>query len=355
MATLNKNKRRPGRPPKNLVLAKKPQVKEPSEKKPAEEQLILYLPNFDDEPITNTEKNDFDSISESQMEPESSRIRAGLSNPSEPESSRIRAGLSNPSELESSGIRAGLSNPSELESSGIRAGLSKPTDPKNNKLKHLTDNNDSDTVDSNDSENINVNENINNLKDSTIEKLIDELHRKDAIILNLKSKLKDKTLYNENIIAITKENKKKLVNIGLISINNNKLNICEKTDIACWWCTHNFDSAPVFLPDHYKNNTYFVFGNFCGFSCMLAYNENLDDYRKSVRTVLIKQMYRDVFQNENMIVKSAGPRELLKKFGGPLDISQYRDPNNICIKTFKMTLPPMIPLISEMEEINLDK
>ena len=63
MATiLNKNKRRPGRPPKNLVLATKPQVNEPVEKKPTEEQLILYLPNFDDEPITNTEKNNFDSI-----------------------------------------------------------------------------------------------------------------------------------------------------------------------------------------------------------------------------------------------------------------------------------------------------
>lgn len=305
---LNKNKRRPGRPPKNLVLAK-PQVKEPVEKKPTEEQLILYLPNFDDEPITNTEKNDFDSMSESQI---------------------------------------------ELESNSTRAGLSKLTDPKNNKLKHLTDkNNDSDAEEINNSEN--TNENINNLKDSTIEKLLDELHKKDAMIMNLKSKLKDKTLYNENTINITKENKKKLINIGLISINNNKLQVCEKTDIACWWCTYNFDSAPVFLPDHYKNNTYFVFGNFCGFSCMLAYNENLDDYRKSVRTVLIKQMYRDIFQNENMIVKPAGPRELLKKFGGLLDISQYRDPNNICIKTFKMTLPPMIPLIAEMEEINLDK
>jgi len=297
MATIfNKNKRRPGRPPKNLVLSTKPQVKEQVEKKPTEEQLILYLPNFDDEPITNTEKNDFDSISESQTEI-------------------------------------------------------------NNKNNY----NETDTVESNESENLNKNknknknENINSLKDSTIEKLIDELHKKDAIILNLKSKLKDKTLYNENIIAITKENKKKLVNIGLISINNNKLQICEKTDVACWWCTYNFDTAPVFLPDHYKNNTYFVFGNFCGFSCMLAYNENLDDYRKSVRSVLIKQMYKDVFQNENMLIKPAGPRELLRKFGGPLDISQYRDPNNICIKTFKMTLPPMIPLISEMEEVNIDK
>jgi hypothetical protein len=56
-----------------------------------------------------------------------------------------------------------------------------------------------------------------------------------------------------------------------------------------------------------------------------------------------------------MNIKAAGPRELLQKFGGPLDISQYREPNNISVKTYKMTLPPMIPLISEYEEVNLDK
>jgi hypothetical protein len=172
--------------------------------------------------------------------------------------------------------------------------------------------------------------------------------------MNLKSKLKDKSLYNENTIALTKENKKKLINLGLISINNNKLQIAEKTNIACWWCTYTFDTCPCYLPDHYKNNRYYVFGNFCGFSCMLAYNENLDDYRKSIRTVLIKQLYREIFKNDNLIIKVAGPRELLTKFGGPLDISQYRDPNNICVKTFKMTIPPLIPLISEYEEVIID-
>jgi hypothetical protein len=66
-------------------------------------------------------------------------------------------------------------------------------------------------------------------------------------------------------------------------------------------------------------------------------------------------MYREIFQNDNLIIKVAGPRELLTKFGGPLDISQYRDPNNICVKTFKMTIPPLIPLISEYEEVMIDK
>jgi hypothetical protein len=292
MATI-KNKRRPGRPPKNLVIPKNT-VKESVEKKQTEEQLILYLPNFDDE--NTTDKNNFGSLSDSD----------------------------------------------DLTDNN--------TD--NTKLKYLTDKNNSDK---NNSDEESIKSDVSNLKNNTIDKLINELHKKDAIIINLKSKLKDKNFHNENNIAITKENKKKLLNIGLISINNNKLQICEKTDIACWWCTYNFDTSPLFLPDHYKNNIYYVFGNFCGFSCILAYNENLDDYRKSVRSVLIKQLYREIFQNDIMLIKPSGPRELLKKFGGPLDISQYRDPNNICIKTFKMSIPPMVPLISDFEEINFDK
>jgi hypothetical protein len=288
MATI-KNKRRPGRPPKNLMIPKNT-VKESVEKKQTEEQLILYLPNFDDE--NTTDKNNFGSLSDSDD-------------------------------------------------------LTDNNNTENSKLKYLTDKNNSDEE--------SIKSDVSNLKNNTIDKLINELHKKDAIILNLKSKLKDKNFHNENNIAITKENKKKLLNIGLISINNNKLQICEKTDIACWWCTYNFDTCPLFLPDHYKNNIYYVFGNFCGFSCILAYNENLDDYRKSVRSVLIKQLYRDIFQNDIMLIKPSGPRELLKKFGGPLDISQYRDPNNICIKTFKMSIPPMVPLISDFEEINFDK
>ena len=162
-------------------------------------------------------------------------------------------------------------------------------------------------------------------------------------------------MFNDNTLSLTKENKKHLINLKLITVNNNKLNICEKTDIACWWCTYQFDTQPLFLPDHYKNEFYYVFGNYCSFSCMLAYNENLDDYRKSVRTGLIKQLFRDIFHCDEMKIKSAGPREILEKFGGPMNINKYRDSANVTNKTFKMTIPPMIPLISDYEEIVIDK
>ena len=293
MTTINKSERKRGRPPKNMVMTKPTKII--TERKETEEQLVLFLPNFD-ETSDKKKNNEFQSITESETK---------------------------------------------------------------NKFKHLTDinksekSNDSDNNSESESDNETAYIKIKNKINNNIEKLVEELHKKDAMIMHLKSKLKDKSLYNENTILLNKDNKKKLINLGLITINDNKLHVVDKTDLACWWCTYNFDTIPLGLPDHFKNNTYYIFGNFCSFSCMLAYNDNLDDYRKSVRTGLIKQLYKSIFDNENMIIKASGPRELLNKFGGPMDISKYRDPNSICTKNFRISLPPMIPLLADYEELNV--
>ncbi len=311
MSTLHKSERKRGRPPKNMIISKP--VKQIIEKKDVEEQLVLYLPNFNDD--KNKTDNEFLSISETETKNKFKHLTENITETSD----------------------------NSDKSDNDKSDSDEQSD---------TDIVDSDKIDK--TKDKKIKEKKERKRNINIEKLIEELHKKDAIIMTLKSKLKDKSLYNENSVGLTKDNKKKLLNIGLISINNNKLQIAEKTDIACWWCTHNFDTFPLFLPEHYKNDKYFVFGNFCSFSCMLAYNDNLDDYRKSVRNSLIKQLYRDIFDENDMNIKPAGPRELLKKFGGILDITEYRDPNNVCKKNYKMSIPPMIPLLSEYDEIVLD-
>ena len=290
MSSLNKSEKRRGRPPKtvkNVTILKSKK----SDKNPEEEQLVLYLPSFDDE---QSEKM---SLIKKDVEPHTENNFTSFDSCSEDEE----------------------------------------------KFSHLTDKNNSEEIDSFDKKKINL------------EKLLEEIQKRDSMINTLKSKLKDKSIFNENTLTMTKENKKQLVNLGLISINKNKINICEKTNIACWWCTYNFDTQPLFMPDHYKNNMYYVFGNFCSFACMLAYNENMDDYRKGVRTALIKQLYREIFNCDDMNIKSAGPRELLDKFGGPMNITKYRDANIVSRKTFKITIPPQIPLISDLEELVIEK
>jgi hypothetical protein len=88
---------------------------------------------------------------------------------------------------------------------------------------------------------------------------------------------------------------------------------------------------------------------------MMAYNEDMDDYRKSVRMALIKQLYCEIFQCNQMNIKAAGPREILDKFGGIMTINKFRDSHTVSTKVIKMSLPPMIPLISDYEEVIIEK
>ena len=188
-----------------------------------------------------------------------------------------------------------------------------------------------------------------------VSKLIEEINKRDNIIKTLRENLQNyKNISQDNSLTITKENKKQLLNLGLISLNNNKLHVAEKSPYACWWCTYNFDTYPLFLPEKFQNDKYYVFGNFCSFSCMFSYNDSIDDYRRTTRNSLIKKMYYDIFHSECNI-KPAGPREILEKFGGPTPIDKYRDAKLICTKTTKINIPPMIPLLSYYEETTLDK
>ncbi len=78
--------------------------------------------------------------------------------------------------------------------------------------------------------------------------LFDIDENKDENIKNYKN------ISQDNTLTITKENKKQLLNLGLISVNGNKLHVAEKSPYACWHCTYNFDTYPLFLPEKFQNN-----------------------------------------------------------------------------------------------------
>ena len=184
----------------------------------------------------------------------------------------------------------------------------------------------------------------------------DKLKKQDMIIKTLTDALKNqKHQSQENVLQTNKENKSILLNLGLITCNNNKLCVAEKSNYACWWCTYNFDSYPLFIPERYHDNKYYVFGNFCSFSCMMAYNRyDLNDFRTNLRDSLIKKMYSDIFKC-NCAISPSPKRELFEKFGGVLKIEDIRNNKNICNKIMKISIPPMIPLLSSYEESLLNK
>jgi hypothetical protein len=131
---------------------------------------------------------------------------------------------------------------------------------------------------------------------------------------------------------------------GIYELKLNLLNsetgepVSECTDIACWWCTLNFTNKPFFLPEKCIGGTYYVIGCFCHPSCAAAYNfETINDYKVWERFTLLKKMYK---LNKLLI---AGPREMLKKFGGPYTSEEYYD-EILRENTYKLLFPPMKPL-----------
>lgn len=113
---------------------------------------------------------------------------------------------------------------------------------------------------------------------------------------------------------------------------------------ACFWCCHGFSWTPSILPtfyDAYKNQ-YICEGNFCSPECGLSYcyaDTKTSDSTKWYRHSLLGDMYSPLYKERSL--SPAPPRTLLRMFGGPLDIEQYRDyvtgDNNIVLSE----MPPI--------------
>ena len=206
--------------------------------------------------------------------------------------------------------------------------------------------NDNKYVDNNDIKNL-----INEIKKRDI-----VIKKRDIVIKKLKTNLNEIKNDNnyDNSSSAMKDIKTKMLNLNLININkDNKSIIVDKTDISCWWCAHNFDTMPCFIPDRYFNEKFYVFGCFCTYNCAMAYNLSMNDYRVSLRISLIKKLFSKIFSNMDQI-SVAPPKELLKKFGGYLSIEEFRDKTMLCKKEYKLSLPPLIHLLPVVEEIQKD-
>jgi hypothetical protein len=97
---------------------------------------------------------------------------------------------------------------------------------------------------------------------------------------------------------------------------------------CCFWCCHKFNWSPVYVPisyDAYKN-LYTCEGHFCSPECALAHiyaDNRISDSTKWNRHSLLRNLYIEVYQSRYL--SPAPPRTLLRMFGGPLDIEQYRE------------------------------
>jgi hypothetical protein len=184
-----------------------------------------------------------------------------------------------------------------------------------------------------------------------IDDLYKELNKKELLIKQLTERINnidtcDRTTLNTSSNNIIR----RMHDLKLIDIkNNSEITVKSKTDIKCWHCTHNFNNPPCFIPDKYINGNFYVFGCFCSFNCASTYNlEILNDARVKIRQSLILILFHKIFGNNKTLVY-APKKELLKDYGGNLTINEFRKTFMVSDKEYKLNIPPMIPLVYEIE------
>jgi hypothetical protein len=138
----------------------------------------------------------------------------------------------------------------------------------------------------------------------------------------------DVTSYSDILNAEFSQNNERFNNDLLKSILSKVQVERYSPQTACFWCCHHFEWTACILPISYDvyNNTYSCEGNFCSPECALAYNysdNKVSDSTKWNRHALLGHLYADLYSNREL--SPAPPRNLLRLFGGQLDIQQYRD------------------------------
>ena len=127
----------------------------------------------------------------------------------------------------------------------------------------------------------------------------------------------------------------------------------EHTDAACFWCCHPFEGRPVVLPVRDEGEYLQVFGNFCSPECGMSYLFDMrqDSHTRWEQLALLNRVYGDYVGG---IVRPAPARSVLKMFGGPMSIEEYR--RVIAQRKIRVDvhIPPMVSLLSTMDTKPID-
>jgi hypothetical protein len=113
---------------------------------------------------------------------------------------------------------------------------------------------------------------------------------------------------------------------------------------ACMWCCHPFPWKASVLPVSYDayENMYTCEGHYCSPECALSYLYNdiaLSDVSRWSRHALLSDLYRSIYTNK--ILTPAPHRHMLRMFGGPLDIEQFREYVANSEDMIAVQLPPL--------------
>jgi hypothetical protein len=133
----------------------------------------------------------------------------------------------------------------------------------------------------------------------------------------------------------------------------------EKTETACFWCCHSFNSQPIAIPSHILDEDWYMYGNFCSPECATAYlfKERIDAHVQWERFALLNSLYSDdaeVPSGSPRGIRPAPPREVLRMFGGSMDISEFRALVHEKRLRVDVLTPPMVSIIQTMDTKPID-
>ena len=189
-----------------------------------------------------------------------------------------------------------------------------------------------------------------------------------------KTNLSDLSVLNRSDVKFSFYDESKKIHtchICMIDVNSDTL-LRDSTDISCFWCRHSFSTIPIGCPIRYKcpqvhkqyyseitkdkysiteditimdhnnfdkhqkkksikldkNFYYETDGIFCSFNCCLAFiKDNFKNPLYSNSQLLLGKLYKELFDID-INIKEAPPWRLLKAYGGPLTIEDFRNTNH---------------------------
>jgi len=141
--------------------------------------------------------------------------------------------------------------------------------------------------------------------------------------------------------------------------SNRVQKIPERTDFFCFWCCHPFDSVPCVIPADIKEGIWNVYGNFCSPECSVAYlfTERLDNNVQWERYAMLNSLYSkdaEIVAGSSTGVRSAPKREVLRIFGGSMDIREFRAIIHEKKLRIDVLTPPMVSIIQTMDTKPID-
>ena len=197
-------------------------------------------------------------------------------------------------------------------------------------------------------------DNSNEINDIAVYEYKNKIKDLEKIICSLQKEINDyKLTLSEDVPNGINNRKVAKMNLNLIQTNTGQQLVVEKTNVACWWCTYNFDTLPCFIPDKIIDDRYYVFGCFCSYNCAASYNLKMEDSYIWNRYSLLKKLY-NVIHKTNDDITIAPPREVFSKFGGPLTYDEFRKNCVKCTKEYRFIMPPMTSIVPLIEEGCID-